>query len=198
MTGVQDPNTYDWLTLNGTGEPAQNVWVSIDGKPKGITVYNSNENEEQQVVLNDVVFLVDNSGSMGEEADAIARDIISWAKTLSATVNVQFGCVGYDGYITGAIDITDVNSLSSYLNHASGIYRTEGFSGPNKDYLNSQSYYYDLESQEECGVAALRFADENFNFRSGSNRIYINFTDEENQPQGLSKWSVNYVNNQNC
>ena len=39
-------------------------------------------------------------------------------------------------------------------------------------------------------MVALRFADDNFAFRNGSNRIYVNFTDEPNQPNGNQKWSV--------
>lgn len=43
---------------------------------------------------------------------------------------------------------------------------------------------------------ALRYADRNISFRTGSNRIYVNFTDEPNQPAGNSGFSVEYFKNQ--
>lgn len=206
MTGVQDPNSEDgWLNLVGTGGNGankQNIWVSLDGKPKGIAVYNNSENEGDHVLLTDVVFLVDNSGSMSEEANAIARDIVNWANTLaSSNLDVRFGCVGYadGGNVSGALDLTTVTTLSSYLNRSgvSGTSRTKGYYGQNSSTLSSAALRYN-SSYGECGVAALRFADEQFSgFRNGASRIYVNFTDEPNFPGGSSGWSVNYVNNQN-
>lgn len=201
MTGVQDPNTKEWLSLigtggNGTGE--QNIWVSVDGKPKGILVTKASDDENSTSNAVDLVFLVDNSGSMSEEADAIARDIVAWAKTLAASnLDVRFGCVGYDGNITGALNITDVNSLSEFLNYSSGTRRTAHFGGPDASVLHSAKTRYDVSSNvDECGVAALRFAANLFSFRRGANRIYVNFTDEPNFPQGKNDWSVEFVNNQ--
>jgi len=49
---------------------------------------------------------------------------------------------------------------------------------------------------EECGVAALRLADENFNFRNGANRAYVNFTDEANYSKGKDEFNVTYVMHQ--
>ena len=201
MTGIQNPYTYEYLRLVGTGGEnglKQNVWLSVDDIPKGISVYNTiDDYSELPEVKNDVVFLVDNSGSMSQEADVIARDIISWAQKLTADKNVRFGCVGYDGLIGGAIDLTDYNEVSKWLNRSTGISRTMGFAGSNASRLNSAASRYSLSSQNESGVAALRFADENFTFRSGSNRVYVNFTDEENYTGGYSYYSVSYVNNQN-
>ncbi len=204
MTGVQNPDG-GWLNLIGTGGNGanrQNVWVSVDGIPKGIAVYNNSENEGDRTLLTDVVFLVDNSGSMSEEADAIARDIVDWARTLTSSfLDVRFGCVGYadGGNVSGALDLTTVTALSSYLNRSgvSGTSRTKGFYGANASALSSAASRYDSNAGE-CGVAALRFADEQFSgFRNGASRVYVNFTDEPNQAGGSSGWSVNYVNNQN-
>lgn len=70
--------------------------------------YNNSDNEENRVLAADVVFLVDNSGSMGEEANAIARDIIDWAEKLAASsLDVRFGCVGYDGGIKRRLEHHD-------------------------------------------------------------------------------------------
>lgn len=198
MTGIQDRNTLEWLRLAGTGEKDQNVWAEIDGEPKGIKVYNTADDEDvKHSVPVDLVFLVDNSGSMSEEANAIARDIADWASRLNAgSLDIRFGCVGYDGAITGAIGITTAENLTAYLNRAgvSGTNRTVGFEGSDKEKAKYQSaaaaYRTGGGSSNECGMAALRFATDQFSFRRGANRIFVNFTDEPNQPAGISKFSV--------
>lgn len=157
--------------------------------------YNNSDNEENRVLAADVVFLVDNSGSMGEEANAIARDIIDWVEKLAASsLDVRFGCVGYDGGINGALNITTVEDLNEYLSRYSGTSRTSYFGGDDASTLSSASYSY--RTGGECGMAALRFADKQFSFRTGANRIYVNFTDEPNQPGGQSAFSVFYLNDQ--
>lgn len=198
MTGVQDANGIDWLRLRGTGYGAeQNIWLEVDSKPKGILVYNTADDQNNETQMKaDLVFLVDNSGSMSEEADAIARDIVSWSQKLAESgLDMRYGVVGYDGQLSGALNITDVNSLAEFLNYRSGTYRTYHFGGPDATALqNAASSYHNYYN--ECGTAALRFADEQFSFREGANRIYVNFTDEPNQPRGNEGFSVEYVNNQ--
>lgn len=143
----------------------------------------------------DIVFLVDNSESMGQEADAIAEQLSDWAKKLAQRLDVKFGCVGYtgeafairdgehgpilsvdnNGRITGAIDVTTVEKLSTFLNEGTGTERTEHF-----DAGLSEDVAYN--SVGECGVAALRYALDKFqNFRKGASKIFINVTDEPNQ-----------------
>jgi len=195
MTGIQDKSTLEWLRLLGTGERNQNVWVEVDGTPKGIKVYNTADNEDNASVPVDIVFLVDNSGSMSEEADAIARDITQWAEKLQTSgLDIMFGCVGYDGAITGACSLCGANDLYAYLQSGSGTARTEGFEGTEQEIAKYQqvraNYRTGGDSSNECGMAALRFASENFKFRSGANRIYVNFTDEPNQPAGNARFSV--------
>ncbi|MBO5311654.1 MAG: VWA domain-containing protein [Bacteroidales bacterium] len=202
MTGVKDENATDpddmWLTLLGTGEPGQNIWLEVDGKPKGIDVYNTSEDEEDEnvgIVQTDFVFLVDNSGSMGEEADAVARDIVGWAQVLNQSLDVRFGIVGYDGCIHGAVDLASYEVLSSYLNNRgnTGTSRTRGYAGDNALALEAVAPSYGSACQSESGVAALRFADENFTFRPGANIVYVNFTDEANYTFGGTDYSVTYV-----
>lgn len=197
MTGVQNPQTKGWLELAGTATGNQNVWLTIDGKPKGIKVYNSDEDGNNKKPACDLVFLVDNSGSMGEEADVVARDIINWSQELAGKgLDMKFGCVGYgEGSITGGINLTDVNSLSEWLNHARNTSRTVSFAGPDANNLQSAAYNYRTPTYHECGGAALRFADKLFSFRSGANRVYVNFTDEPNQPAGKRDFSVEYFKN---
>lgn len=198
MTGVQNADDYSWLRLLGTGLQGQNVWIEVDGTPKGILVTNSSDNQADSRAKVDLVFCVDNSGSMSEEANAIARDIVSWANLLeNSNIDIRFGCVGYSvsGTINGAINLTDAENLSTYLNRTSGTSRTVGFSGADASALNTAANAFG-SSYDECGGMALRYADANMNFRSGANRIYVNFTDEPNQPGGNTGWSTEFFKSQ--
>lgn len=197
MTGVKNSTDLDWLKLYGTGLSNQNVWVEIDGKPKGIDVINLGE-QTQRTVMTDIVFIVDNSGSMNQEADKIANDILAWSKVLaSSNIDAQFGVVGYDGRITGALNMTDIDGLDTFLDYYYGTYRTAHFGGPDAADLQAKAPNYFVNSYvDECGVAAIEYADEYFNFRTGSNRIYINFTDEPNYPCGQDKYSVKFFEDQ--
>lgn len=202
LTGIQTPDTKEWMKLYGTGSTEQNIWAEIDGKPKAITVTNSGElarvasraDFAATKAKADVVFLVDNSGSMSQEANQIANEIVSWSQTLSQVMDVQFGCVGQPDYgsINGAIDITSVENLHAYLNRSgvSGTSRTRGFEDPE---LQTAAQSYGAPSGE-CGGLMLHFADEHFTFREGANRIYVHFTDEPNQASNNSAWSVESVN----
>ena len=202
LTGIQTPDTKEWMKLYGTGSTEQNIWAEIDGKPKAITVTNSGElarvasraDFAATKAKADVVFLVDNSGSMSEEANQVAEEIISWSQTLSQVMDVQFGCVGAaeSGIINGAIDITSVENLHAYLNRSgiSGTSRTRGFEDTELQ-TTAQSYG---DPNAECGGIMLHFADEHFTFREGANRIYVHFTDEPNQASNNSAWSVESVN----
>lgn len=190
MTGIQGSGAGDWMYLLGTNEPGQNVWVEVDGTPKGIKVYNTSDNAGERVLPVDLVFLVDNSGSMSEEADAIARDITSWAQNLAkSSLDIRFGCVGYDGAITGESDLNRYEVLAEYLNRNSGVSRTIGFNNPAMSQY-AEAYRTGGGSSNECGMAALRFASDRFAWRNSANRIFVNFTDEPNQPNGITKFSV--------
>lgn len=197
MTGIQDQQTMEWIRLIGTGKADQNIWIEVDGKPKGIVVYNTADDANQQKVPIDLTFLVDNSGSMSEEADAVARDIAAWAAVLQQRgLNIKFACVGYDGAITGAIDFVDADELYQWLNKGySGTSRTMGFANNmgDKDDLHLEAYRTGGNSANECGMAALRFANDHFSFRRNANRIYVNFTDEPNQPNYNEEFSVEWL-----
>lgn len=195
MTGIQDKATLEWLRLLGTGEIGQNIWIEVDGQPKGVKVYNTADDNNERTVPVDLVFLVDNSASMSQEANAIARDITAWAEKLSKTsLDINFGCVGYNGAITGAVNITSYQNLSDYLNRANvtGTDRTKGFDGPEADItlFNEQKDNYNAGYNYECGMAALRFATDLFSFRKNANRIFVNFTDEPNQNHKIDRFSV--------
>lgn len=208
MTGIMNPETHEWLDLYGTGLSNQNVWMSLDNTPKGILVKNHSEDGTVSSKF-DLVFLVDNSGSMSDESNALARDITDWANSLAANgLNIQFGCVGYggnvgsqydylvNGYgITGALNLNNLSLLNEFLNERgmTGTGRTKGYWGPDATTLESISnadYHY---AGGECSIQAARFANEHFSFRAGSNRVYVNFTDDANYPGGSADWSINYL-----
>lgn len=194
MTGVQNP-AGGWMELFGTNSPDQNIWVTVDGKPKGILVINNAGNNSNARAV-DLVFLVDNSGSMGQEADAVARDIVAWAQELANSgLDIRFGCVGYESGVNGALNLTGLTEISAYLNRGSGVGRTKGYGGSDASALSSAASRYH-QSRGECGAEALHFANENFSFRSGANRIYVNFTDEPNQPGSYTQNSVEYFKSQ--
>ena len=194
MTGVQEADGGGWMNLVGTGSPDQNVWVTVDGKPKGIQVKNS-DGGSGSTRQADLVFTVDNSGSMSEEADAIARDIVEWAGLLSQSgLDAKFGVVGYGGYISGAMDLTTAAELSTFLNASSGTGRTMHFGGNNTQQLATWASGFARTGSHvddnECGAMAVRFADKYFGFRQGANRVYVNFTDEPNQPKQVTDYST--------
>lgn len=201
MTGVKNNDDVNYVRLYGTDSSEQNVWVEVDGKPKGITVYNNADDSDGQNIKVDVVFTIDNSSSMSEEADAVARDIISWAQQLSASgLDARYGVVGYGGFVDGAINLTTVNELSGFLNESRGTGRTQHFGGTDASKLETLASSFPSTSKNydrnECGAMGIEFADSYFTFRSGANRIYVNFTDEPNQPNGNSTYSVKYFESQ--
>lgn len=186
MTGIFDPQTGNWLDLKGTTVSGQNIWMEIDGVPRSIKI-ESLEAETRATkakALVDVVFLVDNSGSMSEEADLLAAEIENWSAKLETMLDLRLGCVGYDdGWISGGMDLGTRENLSAFLNREEagwGTDRTRGFVGTHAGDLETEAENY--STYGECGGAALHFADERFSFRAGANRLYVNFTDEPNQP----------------
>lgn len=199
MTGIFNSQTGDWLDLYGTSVSGQNIWLEIDGVPRSIKTESVESRASRAKSIVDLVFLVDNSGSMSEEADLLAAEIENWSAKLATMLDIRLGCVGYDdGYISGGIDLNVPDSLYKFLNreYYTGTYRTYGWGGDNA--LDLEDIAYDYYTYGECGAAALHFADKNFNFRSGANRLYVNFTDEPNQPGGeaYKAYSVYSVSSQ--
>lgn len=195
MAGLRYRSTLEWLRLYGTNDPRQNVWVEIDGVPKAIKVQNTVPEGDVSTVPVDLVFLVDNASSMKEESDAMVAAITDWTSRLKAgSLDVMFGCVGYDGGITGAINLTSWDGLDEYLHRPSytGSNSTFGFAGSEAEInaFRNNLPKYDTGEGNTCGMAALRFATDLFGFRSGSNRIYVNFTDQPNRPAGHKDFSV--------
>jgi len=182
LTGLVNPVTNQPLSLVAQ----QNIFVSEDGTVKGLKVTKVSTGTQLKA---DICFIVDNSGSMSEEADSIASGIIKFANYLQqAGLDVKFSVVGHYGYINGGINFTDATTLSSYLNRSgyTGTSRTVGFSGTDQTALetNSNSFNNSSGVNNENSVTACVFADTYYTWRSGAQRVFVAFTDEGTQPEG--------------
>ena len=99
---------------------ASNIFVEEDGVVQGFKVSKVGTGN---VLTADIVFCVDNSGSMGEEADSVAASIIEFANFLQASgLDVKFAVVGYDSYPNGGINFTNAQTISSYLNRSTPVH----------------------------------------------------------------------------
>lgn len=187
MGGIKDPVTDTFIELI----PNETIFVTEDGVLQGIRVTKASETSSlsldrtSAIFAADVVFTVDNSGSMSQEADSIAARIIDFVEFLNNSgLDILVGCVGYSGSVNGAINLTDKISLENYLNRSFGTSRTRGFAGPDSLALDTTAYNYASGIYGENGVVGITFADTMFDWRSASQRVYINFTDEPTQPNG--------------
>jgi len=175
-----------------------NIFLEEDGTLKGIKLEKVNTNN---VLKADVVFTVDNSGSMSEEADSIALGIIKFAKFLNSSgLDVQFGCVGYSGAVNGGVNLTSEEELNNFLVNrlffntpVTGTARTFGFYGADSAAFQTefQTSYWRSKSSEN-GTVAVLFADSLFSWRAGAQRVFINFTDEPTQSSsiGIPVWNT--------
>jgi hypothetical protein len=193
LLGLVNPNTQQPITLSadysGSG---YNFYLEEDDILQGVKL---TKVSTSTVLTADIVFTVDNSGSMDQEADSVANSILEFANFLTSKgLNVRFACVGYWGEVTGAINFTDKTKLSHYLSdrpgYDYGTYRTEGFAGPDSAQLEETAYTYASGVYDENGAVAILFADSLFSWRAGAQRVFINFTDEPTQPGGYYQWST--------
>jgi hypothetical protein len=183
VQGLVDPTTQQPITLyyNSENPASSNIFVQQNGVTKGLMVTKVGSGTTLKA---DVVFTVDNSGSMGEEADVVAAGIVNFANALASSgLDVQFGCVGYDSYANGAINLTTAANLSTHLNRSgyTGTSRTYGFSGSDASTLETNASNFGYAGGEN-GVLATLFAYQHFAWRSGASKVFINFTDEPTQP----------------
>jgi hypothetical protein len=197
LSGIKDPNTLQWIDFRGTGT-SQNIWIEEDGVNKGIAVSKVSSKKSGKALAADIVFTIDNSGSMSEEADSVANQMVKFVEFLSQSgLDVRVGTVGYDGGINGALNLTKVANLKKYLIDrlmygypVTGTNRTNGFSGSDSVILENKAYNFASSVSNENGVTAVFYADSFFTWRSGAQRVYINFTDEGIQPCGDMIYSV--------
>lgn len=193
LLGLLDPtNNYQKIDFKAN----QNIFLTEDGAVQGFLVKPVSSNN---VLSADVVFTVDNSGSMAEEADSVANSIAAFTSILAASgLNVAFGCIGYDdfGNVSGAINLTTAAGLRAYLNRTSfgfplrGTSRTKGFAGADSSNLATAAASFAQTVSGENGVVAVLFADQKLSWRAGAQRVFVNFTDEPTQPGGDVAWST--------
>lgn len=194
LLGLVDPMTLEPIDLYADyNDGTYNFYLEEDGVVQGVKLTKVSTSTQLKA---DIVFAVDNSGSMSEEADSIAARIVDFATFLSNEgLDAQFGCVGYDGWVNGGMNLSDHESLETFLNdrywsNYGGTYRTYGFYGPDSADLEDVANTYFADVWGENGVVGVFFADSVFNWRPGAQRVFINFTDEPTQPGGYYEWST--------
>jgi len=192
LLGIIDPATNQPVDLFYNS----NVFVTEDGILKGLKVTNLQSQLNNKY---DLVFIVDNSGSMGEEADTIASKALAFVQFLqNKGVDLKVGVVGYDEMsdISGALNLSDGNQFGNYLNRPGrfGIQRTYDFYGTDSADIEMKASSFNNEIGEN-GIVAISFADSFFSWRANATRIYINFTDEGIQSLGQTDgWNIsNFV-----
>lgn len=202
LLGLINPSTKEPIELkaNYSNENA-NIFLEEDNVLKGIKLTKVNTGN---VLKADVVFVVDNSGSMSQEADSIAYGIIKFANFLKDNgLDAKFACLGYSSDVNGGIGLTDENTLETFLTtrevwgqQVYGTGRTRGFYGPDSaEYESERATNYWRSHSGENGTVPILFADSLFDWRSGAQRVFINFTDEPTQSS--SSTSVKTWNTQN-
>jgi len=190
LLGLIDPTTNQPLALsyNATTPQSSNIFVEEDGIVQGLKVTKVGTGN---VLTADVVFLVDNSGSMGEEADSVANSIIEFANFLQTSgLDVKFAVVGFSvsGEVNGGINFTNSQTLSAYLNRQTGTSRTMDFAGSDSAALTNRALNFG-DAGDENGVMAALFADSVYGWRSGAQRVMILFTDEPTQNLDGLTWT---------
>ncbi|MEK9135803.1 MAG: VWA domain-containing protein [Bacteroidota bacterium] len=186
LLGLIDPITGQPISLTAN----QNVFITEDNVLKGIKISSAGGST---TLTADVAFTVDNSGSMGEEADSVATKIIEFVNFLQASgLDVRVGVVGYNGRATGALNLGTGSALSAFLTRVgrSGTSRTTGFSGADSARFQTAAATFATGVSGENGIVGVWFADSLFSWRAGAQRVYVNFTDEPTQPNNIVYWST--------
>ena len=160
-----------------------NVFVSRDGSPVfGLDETNFQVHENNVLQTNyfevtppaqgggqrlvDIVFCMDNSGSMGEEQNAVRNNMVNFVNALSAQgANAAFGLVRF-GQSAGSGNpiIEEGGVLSENVPYFRDVVWARNVAGGGR----------------EPGFDALWAASQGFSYRPGAQRIVILITDEDN------------------
>jgi hypothetical protein len=119
----------------------------------------------------DIVFLMDNSGSMDDEQDAVEANVFDFVNGLEdSNVDYSLGLTRYGGENRGNPIIEDNGSLTS-----------------DAEYFKTDVWMRNRTSGgDEPGYYGITEAANSFNFRPGSQRIFIIITDESPDQGGAS------------
>jgi len=183
LLGLINPSSDQPIELKADYEGGDyNFYLEEDGIVQGVLL---NKVSSGNILKADIVFTVDNSGSMGQEADSVALGIIAFANYLTDQgLDAEFGCVGYSGSVNGGVNLTSALELEDFLSNRLyynyGTYRTYGFAGPDSALLQEESYNW-YSGSGENGVVAVLYADSLYSWRPGAQRVFVNFTDEPTQ-----------------
>lgn len=162
----------------------ESVFVVEDGRLQGIRITQNSQSNSLPV---DIVFAIDNSGSMDEEANGVADKAIDFAKFLAASgIDVRLGVVGFDGEISGAIDLAVPADVAAYLSRPGmeGADRSRGYAGFNTQALEAAARALNMSTGftpgSENHIAALVYAEKSFAWRTNAQRVFYTFSDETN------------------
>lgn len=120
----------------------------------------------QAVILTDVIFIVDESGSMGTVQTNLRNNIGLFASILTGTgqVNAQYGLVGYGSSAPAPRMLSNLTTATGVANAAGSLI---AFGGTEPGYVASAFALNGLDGQTSL-----------FNFRTNSVKNLIIFTDE--------------------
>lgn len=192
LLGLLDPSSGKPIPFRAN----ETVYVAEDGVLKGLKVAQAKAENRLPV---DIAFLVDNSGSMDEEADGVADKIVAFANVLTQSgVDAKLAVVGYggSGEVNGAADFDGAAGVEAYLKRQGlkGTSRTMGFEGTKAETLRTKADAQGDPSGEN-GISGLMFAEANLSFRPGAARVFVNFTDEPTQPGNKAPWMTKTICN---
>lgn len=171
------------VELYGTGMSNQNVWVEIENINKGILVKKVSSTNRLKA---DIVFCVDVSGSMNDAiVDSIANTLSVFADYIyRAGIDARFGGIGFVGDIRGVKLLTDdIANFRTWIKSKRFIDSSTQVLFPN----------FGASAINENPVAAIRYADSLFNWRSDAQRVFIVFTDVPVKPNSRIEWSNSWV-----
>ena len=138
MLGLLDPDDDKPISLVA----GESVFLTENDTPKDLLVTQSGGGNDLPV---DIVIVLDNSGSMYEEAEAISEKIQDFSETLEASgLNVRLGIVGVNGDVTGGHNLVDPKTFRKFLQAGPRSSRAELFGGDDEDTLREEAGKFDL------------------------------------------------------
>ncbi len=153
-----------------------NFKVFEDGKAQGFLLEKVSEVRSKV----DIVFIVDVTGSMGEEINGVKSSMINFINDLeSSGLDAKVAVVPYDDYIptkdhTYSPPWLDLSNLSDAADYVNNLIAAGGGDGPENAY------------------GAIMYAWKNVSWRPDSQRVFILLTDAFSHYRGDSSWSDSY------
>jgi von Willebrand factor type A domain-containing protein/peptidase M66-like protein len=171
---------FVFLDVNATDEggtcstfSSDNFRVSENGVSETDFFSVTPPNENQGVRLVDVVFIMDNSGSMGGDQLAVRNNVFGFVDKLTqAGINFAFGVTRYgQSANSGRPAIEDNGNLTT-----------------NASYFKDNLWTRNVTSGgTEPGYLAIVQSASGFNFRPGSRRVFVIITDENPNQGGATR-----------